>query len=179
MKLDTLIAPGNDDAALLPRPAAPPLALALGAISALIIRAAREGDRPQGAPALGCCPGVPGTGVTAPGDADDAFAARPGEDGDADSVLRLRVAEGGAELALRLGPDQAGDLGEDVDQGERGAAAGVEEVDLSVVAAAPRGEEAGLPGCEGDRFDRGGVGEGVGLDAGRVVEKGWSCGGWR
>ncbi len=171
MELDTLITAGHDDAALLSRPAAPALALALRTVSALIIRAPGEGDRPQRAAAIHRWPrGIPRTGgVAAPGDTDDAFAARPRKDGDADPVFGLCVAKGGAELALGLGPDQAGDLGEDVDQCERGAAAGVEEVDLAVVAAASGGQEGGLPGREGDGFYGGGVGQGVGLHALGVV----------
>lgn len=83
-------------------------------------------------------------------------------------MLRLRVSKRGTHLPLGLRPDEASHLGKDVDKCEGGAAAGVEEVDLAVVAAAARGEEGRLPGGEGEGFDSGGVGEGVGLEAGAV-----------
>lgn len=48
----------------------------------------------------------------------------------------------------------------------------MEEVDLSVVAAAAGGEQAGLPGREREGFYRRRMGEGVCLQAGGWVRKG-------
>lgn len=93
-------------------------------------------------------------------------------------MFRLCIAERGAYFPLCLGPDQAGDLSEDVDESQGGATARVEEVDLPVVAATARGQKAGLPGRERDGFDGCRMLEGVSLEAWAVGEEGWSCGGW-
>ena len=72
-------------------------------------------------------------------------------------MLGLGVAERGGDLAARGAPDQTRDLRVDVDGGEAGPREDVVEVDGAVVGAATRGEEAALPGAEGDGLDGGGV----------------------
>ncbi len=72
-------------------------------------------------------------------------------------MLGLGVAERGCDFAAAGRPDQGGDLGLHVDGGEAGAGEGVVEVDGAVVGAATGGDEAALPGAEGDGFDGGAV----------------------
>lgn len=178
MKLDTLITARNNNTTLLLSSTPPPLPLPLpttSTTSPLIIRPARKRNRPQRPPPIrrrGA--GIPAnarTTIPTPGNTNNATPTGPRKHRDSDPVFRLRVAKGGADLALGPRPDQRCDLGEDIDEGEGGAGAGVEEVDLAVVGAAAGGEEAGLPGREGEGFDGGGVGEGVGLEA-RAVDEG-------
>ena len=61
-------------------------------------------------------------------------------------MLWLRIAECSADLPFGRGPDEAGDLGKNVDEGQNGASPGMEEMDLTVVRAATSSEEGRLPG---------------------------------
>ena len=81
-------------------------------------------------------------------------------------MFGLRIPERRGDLAPGFGPDERGDLGLDADGGQAGAGPGVEEVDGAVVGAAAGGEEAALPGAEGDCFYGGGVEPSVAFAAG-------------
>lgn len=187
VELDAFVASRHDDAAFFLRSASPPLTFALlpspppvaaaAAVSAdpsppLVIRPARESHGPQ-SPATAIAQISVHPTVVSPGNADDAIATRPGKDGDPDAMFWLSVAKGGAKLPLGLGPNQAGDLGKDINESQGGAAAGVEEVDLAVIAAAAGGEEIRLPGCKGHCFDRCRVRKCVGLKATAVSDEDW------
>jgi hypothetical protein len=78
-------------------------------------------------------------------------------------VLGLRIAERGADLSLGRGPDETGDLGKDVDKGENGTSAGVEEMDLAIIGAAASGEEGRLPGRKCKSLNSGAVVENAGM----------------
>ena len=83
-------------------------------------------------------------------------------------MLWLRIAKCGADLSFGRGPDEAGDLGKDVDEGQNGTSAGVEEMDLTVVRAATSSEEGRLPGRKRKSLNSSAVVENTRVHATRI-----------
>lgn len=143
MKLDRSITRRNHQTSLLPRSSPIPhlqLTLPFLLVRRARARSTRISNRIQG-------PLLPN-----PRNLYNLLTTRPTENRHAKGVFRLREAKRGRNLRPRFAPGQRGDLRQTIYGRERGAGLRVVEVDAPIIAATPSGDEAGLPGCEGNGF---------------------------